>query len=384
MRLFLVDSIIVKDVREVANVKVMEKHQNLMQMEKPLVAWYQKQKRDLPWRHDITAYKVWVSEIMLQQTRVEAVKPYYERFLRVFPTIADLAEAKEDVLLKMWEGLGYYNRVRNMQKAARQIMADFGGEFPSTYEDIKSLTGIGNYTAGAIASFAYGLPFPAVDGNVLRVISRLTASYEDITKASVRGQIEAELLGLIPKRAASDFNQGLIELGAMVCVPNGAPRCEECPLKHLCVARMQGVEEKLPIKSRLKERRIEKKTVLILQDGEYVAICKRPKKGLLAGLYELPNAEGHLTEDEAIAFSKERGLAPLYIEHIGEAKHIFSHVEWHMTGYRIRVDELQKTEAAWMLFIHPEEIEKEYPIPAAFEAYTRQLQIRLGQDKYEE
>ena len=355
---------------------------NLRKIADPLVKWYREQKRDLPWRHDVTAYKVWVSEIMLQQTRVEAVKPYYARFLNAFPTIEDLANAEEDKLLKMWEGLGYYNRVRNMQKAAQQVMIDYHGEFPAEYEEIRELTGIGNYTAGAIASFAFGIPKPAVDGNVLRVISRLTASYEDIMKANVRERVEEELEEVIPEKAASDFNQGLIELGAIVCVPNGAPKCGECPLRHLCRAYEQGIALELPVKSKAKERRIEKRTVFVFQDGEHIAIRKRAGKGLLAGLYEFPNVEGWLSEEEAIAFSKQIGLAPLRIQKLGEGKHIFSHVEWHMTGYRIRVDELERSCTEKMLFIHPEEIQAEYPIPAAFETYTKQIQIKLGQEKY--
>ena len=378
------DCKVTKDSIELANeVPVIFRNTNLESMAQPLVDWYREQKRDLPWREDVTAYKVWVSEIMLQQTRVEAVKPYYARFLNAFPTIRDLADAKEDMLLKMWEGLGYYNRVRNMQKAAQQVMIEYDGKFPSTYEEIRSLTGIGNYTAGAIASFSFGVPKPAVDGNVLRVISRLTASYEDIMKASVREHIEEELEELIPADAASDFNQGLIELGAIVCVPNGAPKCSECPLAHLCKAREQGIELELPIKSKAKERRIEKKTVFVFQDGDHVAIKKRPAKGLLAGLYELPNKEGHLTEEEALEYSKQIGLSPLRIQKLGEGKHIFSHVEWQMIGYRIRVDELEKVCTEKMLFVHPEEIQEKYPIPAAFEIYTKCVEIKLGQEKYE-
>ena len=378
------DCKVTKDSIELANeVPVIFRNTNLESMAQPLVDWYREQKRDLPWREDVTAYKVWVSEIMLQQTRVEAVKPYYARFLNAFPTIRDLADAKEDMLLKMWEGLGYYNRVRNMQKAAQQVMIEYDGKFPSTYEEIRSLTGIGNYTAGAIASFSFGVPKPAVDGNVLRVISRLTASYEDIMKASVREHIEEELEELIPADAASDFNQGLIELGAIVCVPNGAPKCSECPLAHLCKAREQGIELELPIKSKAKERRIQKKTVFVFQDGDHVAIKKRPAKGLLAGLYELPNKEGHLTEEEALEYSKQIGLLPLRIQKLGEGKHIFSHVEWQMIGYRIRVDELEKVCTEKMLFVHPEEIQEKYPIPAAFEIYTKCVEIKLGQEKYE-
>lgn len=378
------DCKVTKDSIEIEKeVPVVFQNENLKEMAGPLIEWYQKQKRDLPWRNDISAYKVWVSEIMLQQTRVEAVKPYFARFLDAFPTIRDLAEAKEDMLLKMWEGLGYYNRVRNMQKAAQQVMVDYNGEFPSTYEEIRKLTGIGNYTAGAISSFAFGVPKPAVDGNVLRVISRLTASYEDIMKTTVRDRVEEELEDLIPIDAASDFNQGLIELGAIVCVPNGVPKCSECPLAHLCKAHERGIEMELPIKSKAKDRRIEKKTVFIFQDGDHVAIKKRPSKGLLAGLYELPNVEGYLTEDEAIEYSKKIGLLPLRIQKLEDGKHIFSHVEWQMTGYQIRVDELENSCTEKMLFVHPEEIQAEYPIPAAFETYVKYVDVKIGQDKFE-
>ncbi|MCI6466524.1 MAG: A/G-specific adenine glycosylase [Faecalicatena sp.] len=339
----------------------------------PLIRWYREHKRDLPWRHDISAYRVWVSEIMLQQTRVEAVKPYYDRFLRKLPTVKELAEVEEDQLLKLWEGLGYYNRVRNMQKAAQQIMVDFHGEFPETYEEILSLTGIGSYTAGAISSFAYGLPKPAVDGNVLRVVSRLLASEEDIMKASVRADIEKTLEEVIPADAPGDFNQGLIELGAIVCVPNGEPKCEECPAAQLCQARAKGIETKLPVKAKAKARRIEKRTVLIFKDGDTLAIRKRPSKGLLAGLYELPNLEGHLTRKQVIEYSNSIGLAPIHVKKAEKAKHIFSHVEWHMIGYEIKVDELEKNCSEEMIFARKSELEEKYPIPSAFEAYRGSL-----------
>lgn len=357
---------------------------NLAKIAKPLVNWYRENRRILPWREDVSAYKVWVSEIMLQQTRVEAVKPFYARFLQNFPTIDALANAEEDLLLKTWEGLGYYNRVRNMQKAALQVMSDYHGEFPSEYEKIRSLTGIGDYTAGAISSFAFGVPKPAVDGNVLRVYSRLIASYEDIMKASVRERAAEEIEDWIPAKAAGDFNQGLIELGATVCVPNGAPKCDSCPLKEKCKAYKLGVQLELPVKTKAKERRIENKTILLFQDGESVAIRKRENKGLLAGLYEFPNREGHLTEEEVLEYGKQIGLQPLHIKSLSAGKHIFSHVEWHMIGYRIRVDELEKSCDKDMLFIRPEEIQKQYPIPAAFETYTKYLEIKLGQEKYKD
>lgn len=336
-----------------------------------VVEWYRAHKRELPWRKEPNAYRVWVSEIMLQQTRVEAVKSYYERFLRELPTVKDLAEAEEDKLLKLWEGLGYYNRARNMQKAARQIMIDCHGVFPDTYEEILSLKGIGNYTAGAISAFAYGLPKPAVDGNVLRVISRLTGSREDIAKQSVRKRVEDMLEPIIPKDAASDFNQGLIELGAIVCVPNGEPKCGECPLSCFCEARRQGTVSEIPVKSRGKARRIEERTVFLFKDGKKLAIRKRPPKGLLASLYEFPNVQGSMSMEEAVAYSKGIGLMPVRMKALGNAKHIFSHIEWHMTGYEIIVDELERTNEKGFLFIRAEEIGEEYPVPSAFEYYKR-------------
>ena len=374
-----------KDSIEITKeVPVVLEDERLYQMGKPLVEWYRKNKRELPWRDIDDPYRIWVSEIMLQQTRVEAVKPFYARFLNALPTVSDLAAVEEDKLLKLWEGLGYYNRVRNMQKAAQQIMEIHGGEFPREFEAIRGLTGIGNYTAGAIGSFAFGIPKPAVDGNVLRVISRITGSYDDIMKASTKTKVEEQLSEVIPKDAACDFNQGLIELGAIVCVPNGAPKCEACPLAHICEAHQKGIEMELPVKKKAKARKIEKKTVFIFKDGENVAIKKRPKKGLLAGLYELPNVEGELTQDEALAYSRSIGLAPLHIKPLGEAKHIFSHVEWQMTGYSIRVDELEKSCTENMLFIHPEEVQNEFPIPAAFEKYVKYVNVKIGQEKFEE
>lgn len=335
----------------------------------PVVAWYRKHRRDLPWREHPDAYRVWVSEIMLQQTRVEAVKPYYERFLETFPNVAALAEAEEDKLLKMWEGLGYYNRVRNMQKAAQQVMTEHNGRFPQSYDEILKLSGIGHYTAGAISSFAYGIAKPAVDGNVLRVVSRLLASDADIMKASTRAQMERLIEEVIPIDAAADFNQGLIEIGAIVCVPNGEPKCEICPVAHLCKAKAQNIQMELPVKTKAKARRIEKRTVLIFRDNETVAIRKRPVKGLLAGLYELPNVEGHLTRKEVIEYGKEIGLTPIRVKKLASAKHIFSHVEWHMIGYEVLVDELEKNCSEKMIFAGREEIDRKYSIPSAFEAY---------------
>ncbi len=341
----------------------------LWEMTEPIVDWYRNNKRDLPWRHDVTPYRVWVSEIMLQQTRVEAVKPYYDRFLKELPTITDLAYAKEDRLMKLWEGLGYYNRVRNMQKAALQMVEQYGGEFPESYEEIRSLTGIGNYTAGAIGSFAFGIPKPAVDGNVLRVVSRILASREDIMKAKVRTAVERALEEVIPQEYPGDFNQGLIELGAIVCVPNGEPKCGECPVAAFCRARKEGIAVELPVKTKAKGRKIEKRTVLVFHDNDTLAIQKRPAKGLLAGLYELPNVEGWLSQKEIIEYSRSIGLSPIRVQKLPDAKHVFSHVEWQMKGYEIRVDELEKNCSQKMIFAKEEVLKEKYSIPSAFEAY---------------
>lgn len=343
-----------------------------------LVEWFRQNKRDLPWRRRMDAYRVWISEIMLQQTRVEAVKPYYERFLRELPDVKSLAEVPEDRLLKLWEGLGYYNRARNLKEAACQIMEEHGGVFPETYEEIRSLKGIGNYTAGAVSSFVYHIPKPAVDGNVFRVVTRILASEDDIARASTRTKIESEVEEVIPADAPGDFNQSLIELGAIVCLPNGSPKCDICPVNHLCLAHDQGRETEFPVKTKAKSRRIEKRTVLIFRDAEKTAVRKRPDKGLLAGLYEFPNVEGHLKQAEVVEYAKEMGLMPVRVKRLGRAKHIFSHVEWRMTGYEILVDELEQSlrreesasqEQDAIIFAGLDELKEHYPMPSAFDPY---------------
>lgn len=335
----------------------------------PLVEWFRENRRDLPWRRRMNAYRVWISEIMLQQTRVEAVKPYYERFLKELPDVKALAEVPEERLLKLWEGMGYYNRARNLKAAAVQIMEEFGGRFPDRYEEIRSLKGIGSYTAGAIVSFVYNIPKPAVDGNVFRVVTRLLADPDDITKASTRTKIEALLEEVIPRDAAGDFNQSLIELGAIVCLPNGEPKCAECPVRHLCRSFAEGTQMEYPVKKKAKERRIEKRTVFLFCDGGAVAIRKRKSTGLLAGMYEFPNVEGHLKRQEAIDYARSLGLAPVRVKKLESAKHIFSHVEWHMTGYEILVDELEKEMKDNVIFAGRDELEEKYPMPSAFETY---------------
>ncbi len=258
----------------------------------PLLAWYEEHARILPWREDASPYRVWISEIMLQQTRVEAVKPYFTRFLEAFPDVKALAAAPEDRLLKLWEGLGYYNRARNLKKAAGIIMERYGGRVPDTKEELLSLPGIGSYTAGAIASIAYGKPEPAVDGNVLRVLSRVLASREDVASAAVKRQFEEDLALTMPRGDCSAFNQGLIEIGALVCLPNGEPRCGECPLRSVCLAARNGLTASIPYKAPKKPRRVEERTILLIESGDLVAIRKRPENGLLASMYEFPGLEG--------------------------------------------------------------------------------------------
>ncbi len=341
----------------------------------PLVEWFRENQRDLPWRKRMDAYRVWISEIMLQQTRVEAVKPYYERFLKELPDVKALAEVPEDRLLKLWEGLGYYNRARNLKEAACQIMEKYGGQFPETYEEIRGLKGIGNYTAGAVSSFVYGVRKPAVDGNVLRVVTRITADGSDIAKAGTRTKVEREVEEVIPAEAAGDFNQSLIELGAIVCVPNGEPKCGICPVSGICLAHAQGRETEFPVKAKKKARRIEKRTILVFRDNEKTAVRKRPDTGLLAGLYEFPGTEGHLKQLEVVRYAKSLGLMPIRVKKLGSAKHIFSHVEWHMVGYEVIVDELEKNmreqDAApgEIVFAELRELKEHYPMPSAFEAY---------------
>lgn len=340
----------------------------------PLLTWYDRQRRVLPWREDPAPYHVWVSEIMLQQTRVEAVKPYYDRFMKSLPDIEKLAIAEEEILLKLWEGLGYYNRVRNLNKAAVEIMEKYGGNMPEDYEELLKLPGIGSYTAGAIASIAYGKPVPAVDGNVLRVLARLRCDDRDIMQQWVKKKIEEELAVVIPKERPGDFNQALMELGAVVCIPNGEPACGKCPWEDICMAHQKGVETQFPVKSGKKPRKVEEKTVLIIRDENKAALQKRPSKGLLAGLYEFPNIEGHLSEKEVLVWLKEIGLSVIRIEPLTESRHIFTHKEWHMIGYSVRVDELDRGDTnTGLIFVEQNEAKDKYPIPSAYSAYLSEF-----------
>ena len=333
----------------------------------PLLAWYDADRRILPWREDPTPYHVWLSEIMLQQTRVEAVKSYYDRFVRELPDIASLAAVEEERLLKLWEGLGYYNRARNLKKSAIKIMSEYGGEMPPDYDELIGLSGIGSYTAGAVASIAFGKPVPAVDGNVLRILSRLRLDDRDIMDSNVRKSIEEELRGVIPKNRPGDFNQALMELGATVCVPNGSPKCGECPWRDICRAKIENRISEYPRKAPKKSRNIEKKTILVIRHAGMTALRKRPEKGLLAGMYEFPTMDGHRKEEEVLSYLKQSGVTPLRIRKLETSKHIFTHKEWHMTGYLIYVDDLAGM--GEYTFVDPAEIRDKYPVPSAFAAY---------------
>ncbi len=343
----------------------------------PLLTWYDSNRRILPWREDPTPYHVWVSEIMLQQTRVEAVKPYFARFMNALPDIEALAEAPEEQLLKLWEGLGYYNRVRNLQKAAIQIRQEYGGRMPGEYEELLKLCGIGSYTAGAISSIAFGKPHPAVDGNVLRVLSRIRTDEREITDAKVKAAVEQELAAIMPQDRPGDFNQAMMELGACVCIPNGAPLCETCPLRELCMARMNGTELEFPKKKSKKARVIEERTVLAVQDENRIAIRKRGARGLLAGMYELPSLKGFCTAEEVVEYLSENGLKTIRIQPLEDARHIFTHREWVMKGYLVRVDELEYKnpgdELRDWLYVEMREMADKYPIPSAFAAYKKML-----------
>lgn len=340
----------------------------------PLLEWYAGHARVLPWRNDPTPYRVWVSEIMLQQTRVEAVIPFFERFVAELPDVASLAAAGEERLMKLWEGLGYYSRARNLHKAAAVVMKEYGGVLPKEPEALLLLPGIGGYTAGAIASIAYGVAAPAVDGNVLRVISRVTGSREDIAAPAVKREIEACLKRVYPEGRAGDFTQALMELGALVCLPNGAPRCGECPLSGPCAAYRQGVQAELPVKKAKKERRVQRRTVFLILCGEKAALRKRPEKGLLAGLWELPSAEGALSERAAREWLAEQGAAPQPLERLPDARHVFTHIEWHMTGYLARVPE----PFGGYVWAGKEELRGVYTLPSAFRAFLKIYGERTG------
>lgn len=362
-----------------------------------LLRFYDRERRHLPWREEPTPYRVWVSEIMLQQTRVEAVKPYFERFMTALPDVYALAACPPDRLHKLWEGLGYYSRVRNLQRAAELVVRDFGGQLPREPEALLTLPGIGSYTAGAIAAFAYGVPAPAVDGNVLRVLARFFADGRNILEPRVKADMEktvgAALLTGVTR--PGDVGQALIELGATVCLP-ASPLCERCPWCDLCRARRDGTTAHLPLREKKTARREETRTVLLLSFGGKYLIRRRPDRGLLASLYEFPSLPGALTEDEIRAFLTARGMTPLAVTPAEDYKHIFTHLVWHLHGVFVDLAEAGLPEETPLvlppdapptpapggdcLLITPARIRAAYPLPSAFAPLTAAILARKGDE----
>ena len=349
-----------------------EHWENLNALTAPLLTWYDLNGRTLPWRSIVTPYRTWVSEIMLQQTRVSAVIPYFERFMAELPDVAALADVPEERLLKLWEGLGYYSRARNLQKAAKIVVSDFGGALPQSYHALLSLPGIGEYTAAAIASINFSEPVAAVDGNLLRVAARVSGCADDIMDARVRKQFTAHLNDAIDLARPGAYNQAMMDLGATVCLPNGAPKCEICPARTVCEAYKNGLTEVLPVRAKKKARKIEERTVLLLFQGGKVALRKRPDTGLLASLWEFPSILGNLDESGVSLALAQMGLSAESIAPAGSAKHIFTHIEWDMKGYFADVagenDDLIWADA---------DAFDALALPTAFKKYTALVRARL-------
>ena len=348
----------------------MNNQKKLESLINPLLAWYEKNERPLPWRQDPSPYHVWISEIMLQQTRIEAVIPYYERFLKELPDIASLAAVPDDKLMKLWEGLGYYSRARNLKKAACTVMEKYNGILPDSAEALRRLSGIGDYTAGAIASISFGKPEPAVDGNVLRVIMRYLGKTDDIALQATKKETAVALRSIYPSgKSAKNLTQAIMELGESVCIPNGQPKCEICPLSKLCSAKAENLTDSIPVKSPKKPRKQELKTVFLLSCRGNYAIRQRADTGVLAKLWEFPNTDQKFSEEEALSYLSSLGLSPIGMTPCGEAVHIFTHIEWHMTGYLAEC--LYPTEE--FIWKSAEEILSDYAIPSAFRAYVAQI-----------
>ena len=329
-----------------------------------LLPWYRQNARDLPWRRNREPYAVWLSEIMLQQTRVEAVRAYYLRFLDAFPTLEALAQAPEEQLLKLWEGLGYYTRARNLQKAAQIIVNEYAGQFPSEYAQIAALPGVGPYTAGAIASICFEAPTPAVDGNVVRSIARITEQFQPLGHPKNKRAIAMALAEVYPSGAFGDFTQSLMELGATICLPQN-PKCPLCPAQSFCMAYRNGTVDLLPSKEKKRPRRVEERTVFLLNHAGRLALERRQNQGILAGLWQLPNLPGHLSETEALQAAANWGLKPLGIEKAVHKTHVFTHLEWKMVCYSLSCGRAT-TDFIWA---SPEELSQTYSLPTAFRIF---------------
>lgn len=341
-----------------------------------LLSWFAENGRPLPWRLDATPYHVWISEVMLQQTRIEAVIPHYEAFIRLMPDLTALAEMPEERLLKCWEGLGYYSRARNLQKAAKAVVASGESALPQTYAELIRLPGIGEYTAGAIASIAFGECVPAVDGNVLRVLSRLLNDDTDVLSPAGKKHFTAVARALVPQ-TAGQFNQAIMELGETVCLPHAAPRCTVCPLAAVCRGKRAGTAADLPVRKKPRARRVEQKTVFLLlsEKEDAVLLHKRPQSGLLAGLYEFPNADGALTAEETLELLNEQGFTVYEMEKTAPAKHLFTHIEWQISGFVARV--CARDVSADCVWAGTEELMGRFALPSAFKPFLKILQKHL-------
>lgn len=305
---------------------------NINQFNENLVTWFAREKRDLPWRHAKNPYRVWVSEVMLQQTRVDTVIPYYHRFMSRFPTIEDLASAESEEVVKYWEGLGYYSRVRNLHEAVKEVVAVYDGVVPEEKERFEKLKGVGPYTTGAVLSIAYNQPEPAVDGNVMRVMARQFGIYDDIAVPKTRKLFEQVVRRLMDPSHASDFNEGVMELGATVCTPK-KPMCSLCPVQDDCYAYAHNVQDELPVKTKKGSARVEMYDALYCEEGGRVAYVKRPENGLLAGMWQYPLTERGTGEQ-------------LNGTYLGQVKHIFSHIVWYIDLYK--VDTLPAEDIIWL------------------------------------
>lgn len=341
-----------------------------------LLAWYDTNGRTLPFRTHPNPYHIWISEIMLQQTRMDTVLPYFERFVQAVPTIKDLANLSDDKLLKLWQGLGYYSRAKNLKKTAAILCAQHGGRLPSDIKELTKLPGIGPYTAGAIASIAFGKKSAAIDGNVLRVITRITADDGDIADKKTKNAVENFILQVMPEGRSGDFNQALMELGALICLANTAPKCSECPLSFCCEAYEKNLINLIPVKKAKPCRKIEKKTVFILRCGEEYALRRRPSNGLLSSLFEFYNVEGHLSKAACKQHLVQQNMQASDIMPLPNAKHIFTHLEWHMQGYDVTL--MQKPPCEALVWAKKEEIQKIYSVPSAFKAYLKHLSSFWG------
>lgn len=349
----------------------MKKERNLQEIVEPLMEWFHKEKRDLPWRRTEDSYKIWISEIMLQQTRVEAVKEYYKRFLKELPTLHDLAKVEEDKLLKLWEGLGYYSRARNLKKCAMQLIENNQKELPRDYEALKKLPGIGPYAAGSIGSIAYHLKTPAIDGNVLRVMTRIHEDNRNIMKNETRKDYFQKLQKIMPDNTR-DFTESLMELGALVCLPNGLPNCDKCPISFLCQSYLHQTMLNYPKKKQEINKKIEQKTIIILEYQNTYALQKRPETGLLASLYEFYNIPNHLSKIELEKHLKENQIEYQSITSLNSAKHIFSHLEWEMIGYLVKCQKKPKKRWIWA---SKEELKNTYSIPNAYIKFLKQIKM---------